>query len=97
MTSPPSPSPPFACRGPLLRERLAQVDAELPQEQLGQGAAVAQVDPVSRGRALLLGLALVEDDVVVALGAGHGARQPDLLVRGLFVDHVGTDVGERRV
>lgn len=77
----------------LLREGQVQVDPELPKEQLGQGAAISKVDPVAGGGARLLGLALAVEDVVVALGAGYGAGQPDLLVGGLFVDHVGADVG----
>lgn len=79
---------------PLLRDGQGQVDVELHEEQLAQRAPVAQVDPLARGRALLLALALAVDDVVVALGAGYGARQPDLLVGGLLVDHVGADLGE---
>lgn len=71
-----------------------QVDVELLEEELAEGGAVADVDPVAGGGVLLLALALARDDVVVALGAGQGARQPDLLVGGLLVDHVGADVRE---
>lgn len=71
-----------------------EVDVELLEEELAEGGAVADVDPVADGRVLLLALALARDDVVVALGAGYGARQPDLLVGGLLVDHVGADVRE---
>lgn len=75
-------------------KRQGEVDVQLLEEQLAEGAAVAEVDPVADGRVLLLALALARDDIVVALGAGYGARQPDLLVGGLLVDHVGAEVGE---
>jgi hypothetical protein len=38
-------------------------------------------------------LALAKDDVVVALGARLGRRQPDLLVGRLLVDDVCADIG----
>lgn len=75
-------------------EGQGEVDVELLEEELAEGGAVADVDPVADGGVLLLALALARDDVVVALGAGYGARQPDLLVGGLLVDHVGADVRE---
>lgn len=75
-------------------EGQGEVDVELLEEELAQGGAVADVDPVADGGVLLLALALARDDVVVALGPGYGARQPDLLVGGLLVDHVGADVRE---
>lgn len=84
-------------RGPLARLPLkgkSKIDVELLEEELTEGGAVADVDPVAGGRVLLLALALARDDVVVALGAGYGARQPDLLVGGLLVDHVGPVVRE---
>lgn len=75
-------------------EGKGEVDVELLEEELAEGGAVADVDPVADGGVLLLALALARDDVVVALGPGYGARQPDLLVGGLLVDHVGADVRE---
>lgn len=75
-------------------EGQGEVDVELLEEELAEGGAVADVYPVADGGVLLLALALARDDVVVALGAGYGARQPDLLVGGLLVDHVGADVRE---
>lgn len=78
----------------LLRQGQRQGDVELPGKELVDGAAVAQVHPVADGRVLLLGLALAVDDVVVALGARDGRREPDLLVGGLFVEDVGADLGE---
>lgn len=75
-------------------EGQGEVDVELLEEELAEGGAVADVDPVADGGVLLLALALARDDVVVALGPGYGARQPDLLVGGLLVDHVGADVRE---
>lgn len=75
-------------------EGQGEVDVELLEEELAEGGAVADVDPVADGGVLLLALALARDDVVVALGAGYGARQPDLLVGGLLVDHVGAEVRE---
>lgn len=78
----------------LLRQGEVEVDVELAHKQLVDGGAVAQVDPVADGGVLFLGLALAVDNVVVALGAGDGRREPDLLVGGLFVDDVGANVGE---
>lgn len=75
-------------------EGQGEVNVKLLEEQLGEGGAVADVDPVAGRRVLLLVLALARDDVVVALGARDGARQPDLLVGGLLVDHVGADLWE---
>lgn len=71
-----------------------EVDIELLEEQLAEGRPVADVDPVASRRVLLLALALARDDVVVALRARDGARQPNLLVGGLLVDNVGADLWE---
>lgn len=80
-----------------MRQGQIEIDIEFLNEQLVDGGAVAQVDPVADGRILLLGLALAIHNVVVALGARDGRRQPDLFVGGLLVYHIGTDVGKGNV
>lgn len=77
----------------LLLARHVNVDSELLEEDLVQARAVAGVDPVADGGALLVALALAKDAPVVALGARDGGRQPDLLVWGLLVDDVRALVG----
>lgn len=86
--------PPRPRLRPLLRQRKSQVDVELPNEELIDGAPITQVHPVADGGVLLLGLALAVDDVVVALGTGNGRGEPDLLVGGLFVDDIRADFGK---
>lgn len=77
----------------LLLARHVNVDSELLEEDLVQARAVAGVDPVADGGALLVALALAKDAPVVALGARDGGRQPYLLVWGLLVDDVRALVG----
>lgn len=76
------------------RRGYAKVHVELLEEEVVEGAAVAGVDPGAGGGALLLVLGVADDDPVVALGAGDGGGEPDLLVGGLFVDYVGSCAGE---
>lgn len=72
-----------------MRDGESQIDADLLDEEVVERRAVLEVDPGAGAGALLLGLAVAEDDPVVALGPGPRRRQPDLLVRRLLVQHVG--------
>lgn len=76
----------------ILTDRHTNIDTDLLFEKLGQGGAVPQVHPVSGRGVLLLMLTFTKDDVIVTLGARHGRREPDLLVGGLLVDHIGAGV-----
>lgn len=53
----------------LLRQGQGELDVELLDEQVVDGGAVAEVDPVADGCVLLLVLAARVDDVIIALGA----------------------------
>ena len=60
-----------------------------PQDLL-QRASIPNVDPFALSRALLVVHAFALDCPVEALGSGQGRRQPDLLVRRLLVEYVGS-------
>lgn len=70
-------------------------NTQLLPHQVRQTAIVPQVNPVALPRALLLVHTLSAEHVVVSLGTRGRAGEPDLLVRGLFVDNVSADVWER--
>lgn len=63
---------------------------QLLSEQADQTRAVPQVDPVTDGAALLGIHACVLDDPVKSFWAGYWGAQPDLLVRRLLVEDVGS-------
>ena len=78
---------------PKLSVDQADVNPDLLSQQVVQGRAVPKVHPVARRSVLLLVLALAEDNIIVALGARFGRRQPDLLIGRLLVDDICAMVG----
>ena len=69
-------------------------NAQLFSQQCRQTTPIPQINPVALSRTFLFIHTLPVEDPVEPLWAGSRAAQPDLLVRGLFVDDVGAGVGE---
>jgi hypothetical protein len=64
------------------------VYAQLLPENLGQRATIPHVDPVALSTTLLGVHALFLHNPVESLRSGDGRTEPDLLVRGLLVEHI---------
>lgn len=76
-----------------IRNRQAQVNAELVPKELAQTGAVPQINPLAHRRSLLVILSFADDDPVVSFRAGLGRREPDLLVWRLLVHNISTNLG----
>lgn len=69
-----------------------KINVELLKEQLVYRRVIAEIHPNTRTSALLLTLAVAQNDIIVTFRSGLGRREPDLLVRRLLVDYIGTDI-----
>lgn len=65
-------------------------DAQFPPQQARQRRPVPQIHPFPLPAPLLLVLALTLDHIIVAFRARDGRAEPDLLVRRLLVEDVGS-------
>ena len=72
-------------------------DAQLLSQQTDQARTVPEIDPVTTGTSLLASHVIALDDPIEPLGARYRAAEPDLLVRWLLVEDIGSSWGKSDV
>ena len=70
------------------------IHTQLSPQQVIQRGPIPQIHPIARPTPLLLMLTFARHDVIEALRTRGRRAQPDLLVRRLFVEDVGSNRGK---